>query len=167
DSLEEAVQMAKENLLRPDSESVSQLIGKYLFHRYSFFSGDDDIREFKARKAHGYKNIRVSRCVLDGVAKGGEWQRNVRRFDKYSYGFSQLNLAGPQIDDSKISRPSVATRTTSAEISVQRAGTAALMARESKRKRLIRKLQRDPHGYFRDSRHFFLRPLSLFFPQRE
>jgi predicted glycosyltransferase involved in capsule biosynthesis/capsule polysaccharide modification protein KpsS len=92
DNFSRAIDMVRAGIEGPDPDKVVDLIGKYLLHRYSFFTAEDVIKEFRHRKAHAYKDIRVNRLVYSGTAKEFCWERTIRKFSKQSYGFSQLNL---------------------------------------------------------------------------
>lgn len=76
-------------------EAVVELIGRYIFYRYSWFAAVDNIREFKERKAHGYRNIQVNRSVLDGIAIDHIWENCVRPLKLKSYGMGMLNWEAP------------------------------------------------------------------------
>ena len=97
DSLEDAVQKASKGAPAPDMARVEDLVGKYLFHRYSWFTAEDDIREFAHRKAHGYKKVQVSRSVISGVAKEHVWEKALRPPSKESYGYAILNMAPAEV----------------------------------------------------------------------
>ncbi len=96
DSLQDAVSLVKRNCEAPSSEIVEEIVGKYLFHKYSWFSADDDIQDFKHRKAHGYRNIRVSRSVIDGTALEHFWEQSVRPSATRTYTKAMANMYHPE-----------------------------------------------------------------------
>ncbi|WP_172292875.1 glycosyltransferase [Pseudoruegeria sp. HB172150] len=75
----------------PSTPGTEELIAKFLFHRYSFFTATDVIQEFETKKAHGYEDIRVSRAIIRGTRHGEIWEKAVRRFSWKSFGASELN----------------------------------------------------------------------------
>jgi len=101
-SLEEAVQKVAKGVSAPDMAKVEDLVGKYLFHRYSWFTAKDDIREFAHRQAHGYKKIQVSRSVISGKAKEHVWEKALRPPSKHSYGYAALNMFPADIPAAEI-----------------------------------------------------------------
>ncbi|WP_319533718.1 glycosyltransferase [uncultured Cohaesibacter sp.] len=94
-SIEEAMQIATDGLEPPNADAVVQLIGKYLFYRYSFFNAKDDIREFKQRKAHSYKNISVSFFTFKNRRHNLIWEKAISDVSHRSFGFSELNPSVP------------------------------------------------------------------------
>lgn len=93
DNLEKAIEKCLEKVSPPEMAQVEKLIASYLFHRYSWFSAQDDIRDFKTRKAHGYKDIFVSRLTLNERSVELRWEATERPFSERSFGFAIANFA--------------------------------------------------------------------------
>lgn len=94
-SVDEALARACADPAPPDPDKVAALIAKYLFHRYSPFSAEDDIREVATRRIHGYRNIRVSRPVIFGEAREIVWETALRAFSFRSFGCAEMNVQAP------------------------------------------------------------------------
>jgi predicted glycosyltransferase involved in capsule biosynthesis len=67
DNFREAVSLITSGDCLPPSEiALKRFLGWLVTKKYSFFIADDDIREFKHRKSHGYKNIMVTHFNWNG-----------------------------------------------------------------------------------------------------
>ncbi|WP_165943456.1 capsular polysaccharide export protein, LipB/KpsS family [Roseicella aquatilis] len=93
DSFEDAVGRFKSGPSRPDHDEVLKLVTWLRKYRYSFFSATDDVREFAERKAHGYKDVMITRLVLDGVADDLGRAAVAHPFSERSYGMGHLGLS--------------------------------------------------------------------------
>lgn len=96
DCVDAAVARACADAPAPDPAKLEALVAKYLFHRYSRFSAEDDIRELAQRRIHGYQNIRISRPVIFGEARDIVWEAALRRFSFRSFGCAEMNLQAPE-----------------------------------------------------------------------
>jgi hypothetical protein len=65
DSLSEAVRVGRVGLSPSSVEMITRLTAWFTFRKYSSFTATDVVREFELRKAHGYKDILVSRLRWD------------------------------------------------------------------------------------------------------
>lgn len=98
DSLSDAVTLATARPIAPDEAAVETLVGRYLFHVYSWFTADDDMRETQDRLVHNYRNIQVSRSVLNGIVHGGDWERSRRTFASRNYVVASNNYVVRDLD---------------------------------------------------------------------
>lgn len=96
DSIQDAVRLFLSPLRSaPDENEVCRLVAWYLFHKYSCFIADDDIREWATRKAHNYKNILVTEFRWKATYIGFGRQREFGAFSWSSYGGARLSV--PQV----------------------------------------------------------------------
>ena len=95
-SVDEALACACADPTPPDPNKLEALIAKYLFHRYSLFSAEDDLREVAKRRIHGYRNIRVSQPVIFGEVRDIVWEVALRKFSFRSFGGAEMNLSAPE-----------------------------------------------------------------------
>ncbi len=93
DSLDAAVAQHKRAPHRPDPRTVAKLVAWLRMHRYSFFSATDDVRDFGERKSHGYKDVTVTRLVLDGQALELDRLGSDYPFSWQSFGVGNLGLS--------------------------------------------------------------------------
>lgn len=185
-SLAEAISVGRK-LPVPSKDIVARLISWYINSVYSEFTASDDIREFSTRKSHAYKDILLTRFVLDGalVPLGRPAAEAFKTSQNYI--FAKMNVSVPiQIDtpqktvDDKQKTPSQSgSKAQSANKSQipnkpQSLNKAQLVTKSqvpnkpqqpalSKKERLLLKLKNDPQRYFKDSKHILLRPLQYFF----
>ncbi|WP_448663699.1 glycosyltransferase [Sphingomonas sp. CJ20] len=75
----------------PEPSHTRRLFSWLLDKKYSFFSAEDDVREFDTRKAHSYKNIIVSKIRLDDESANLGRLSASNRFSPKSFGFALLN----------------------------------------------------------------------------
>ncbi len=69
ENLAEAVGKIADGACRPPSaESVRKFMAWLVTRKYSFFKAEDDIREFKHRNSHGYKDIMITHLNWNGVS---------------------------------------------------------------------------------------------------
>jgi len=151
-SISEAVRKACADPVAPIEENVVELMGKYLFYRYSNLSADDDIKEVTRRRIHGYRNIRISRPVIFGEPKNLIWERTLRTFATRSFGFAEMNVsAGQQGVSSGLVEDRVVRKNVAFCLYAFLYGVVLTRA-EKKR------LQETPQDFFMKARH----PLSRF-----
>ena len=106
DDIEAGIEKCIGKVSAPSMAQVEKLIAIYLFHRYSWFTAQDDIRDFGTRKAHGYKNIYVNRLTLNNQSVDLCWEATERPFSEKSFGFAIANFADSRVvDDPKRTVP--------------------------------------------------------------
>lgn len=74
----------------PDHEMVNRLAAWFTQRKYSEFIATDDIREFKTRKAHGYKDILVTKFRWNGHAFDLGRVKQIAPFSWKSYAASRI-----------------------------------------------------------------------------
>lgn len=148
DSLEEGVSLANKSD-KPNADIVLKLASWFLHEKYSTFVAKDDIKEFKDRKAHAYKDILVTNFSLDGRSYPMERVAAHRSSNNKNYIFSKLNMTTSQ---EKKAAPKKEEKTQ------QKAASTLPLSQRQKRK-----LKNKPDLYFKDSSIFFLRPLQYLF----
>ncbi|MGL4294187.1 MAG: glycosyltransferase [Aestuariivirga sp.] len=92
-SLEEAVYRHRNDPHAPDADCVVRLVTWLRRHRYSVFTATDDIREHADRRSHGYREVTVTRLVLDGKAHELGRAAAAHPFSERSYGMGLLGLS--------------------------------------------------------------------------
>lgn len=69
ENLAEAIAMIADGTCGPPApDSVRRFIAWLVTRKYSFFKAEDDIREFKHRNSHGYKDIMITHLNWNGVS---------------------------------------------------------------------------------------------------
>ena len=81
------------NCSPPSGNAVKHFLGWLLTRKYSFFTADDDIREFKHRDSHGYRNIMVTHLNWNGESMPLGRISAMSRIQETSYINGRLGLA--------------------------------------------------------------------------
>ncbi len=92
-SLEEAVHRHRDDPHAPDADCVVRLVTWLRRHRCSVFTATDDVREHADRRSHGYREVTVTRLVLDGKAHELGRAAAAHPFSERSYGMGLLGLS--------------------------------------------------------------------------
>ncbi len=79
----------------PRLELVYKIVGWLLNRRYSQFIASDNIREFSNRKAHGYKDISVTKLRLDDVTYKAGRQKSLAPFSWESFAAASISAQSP------------------------------------------------------------------------
>lgn len=81
----------------PSSELVTRLAAWFIHRKYSEFTATDNLQEFATRKAHGYKDILVTRLRLDGATYHLD---RIRRHAPFSWSsFAAASIAAQPTGD--------------------------------------------------------------------
>ncbi|MDN2656482.1 hypothetical protein OW493_08475 [Cobetia sp. 14N.309.X.WAT.E.A4] len=162
ESLEMAVNTIN-SVDKPNKEKVEKLVSWYLNVLYSNFVAADDIKEFKFRKAHSYKDILVTDLKIDGLSYVLNRISPIIDKDRKNYVFSKLNvpaLSNQNEPKNVVVKPNKTTpKPTSSSGNRAPKGTV--------KDRRLRKLRENPKQYFADSSHILLRPLKALFPDNK
>lgn len=161
DDIERAVTEGKEKSA-PDKDVVVKLLSFYLTRLYSFFEAKDDVKDFKHRKAHGYKDILITEFKLDGeIFHLNRFFSDIVSIDK-SYAASTFNckitFSDKRIVEDKNNKSFNDAKVVSSKSSdLNKFGLA---------KRRLKKLINNPYAYFNDSKHPSLRVLKKLFNKK-
>lgn len=82
------------NILVRDESKVQLFFTWLIFRKYSWFTAQDLIREFKDRKAHAYDNINIALLNLDGNTHISGWDLQGYDYSPRSYLNWHLNISG-------------------------------------------------------------------------
>lgn len=135
-----------------DDKIILNYLDWLINYKYSWFTANSSIRDFKDRKSHGYKDISVEKISLDGFRKNVGKMSGVYSFDNKSYlGWKgKINLN----KESKIKKSKLDQK----EAPKKNLGSKELERHKLKNMpapkifRLFRKFNNNPEVFFKDSK---------------
>ena len=152
-SLEEAVYRHRNDPHAPDADCVVKLVTWLRRHRYSVFTATDDIREHADRRSHGYREVTVTRLVLDGKAHELGRAAAAHPFSERSYGMGLLGLSLKGED--VVAAKDHELRTQGLQCSGRQYAAPGLLVRALQLfmpRKYARKLEASPDRFFHDAK---------------
>lgn len=179
-TLSEVIERVVSNMDIVDNYRVKKFLTWLIFYKYSFYKSDTVMRDFGERRSHGYRNSRFYLINYEGFRIDTRILARDQPYGNNSYGAAKLRIPlsieqyRKDVQGNSKATGGVSAREKGAIPSKGKgSGAVAQSARVSAGQstggkasqdgvffRKIRKLLRDPKGFFADSKHPILRRLG-------
>lgn len=165
DSIAEAISLYKKYGNTTDNKVILKYFDWLIYSRYSWFSAESIIRDFKERKSHGYKNIVVEVLNLDGIKLNTGSRSAHYKFDIKSYlGWkTKLNISSKEKNpEVKVIKKNNINSQKRLPVNNKRAFINKLFGfflSENKWNKLIN----NPHLFFADSKSKIIKMIGVFY----